>query len=332
MPDIGRSELKTGKRPQQLNIQTFKPGTTLFEEGTRGKELFIIKEGRVGVYKTTSDGEIELAVLGDGALVGEMSLLDNLPRSATVRAIDTTKALLINSAVFQATMQKVPVWLFSIVKIVVSRLRDANKRVDLSILRDKEHGVVSLMLLLLPKYKHEFASLSALDYDFMLVETYYVCQLKKKEITHLISGLEKSSIVQVEEDTNHKKHICIKDIDVLKLFKEYLVLKSQRKEFRELGVPEEALSVLNNIAYVAQKSGSNTDEGTALLKSVLLKDLTETKPEKLDRVLLDLKRRNLINMFPVENDVKIIFQRETLARIKKIKEWAPRFEKGTGGA
>lgn len=327
MPHVVRSSLKTGKRPVQLNIRTLKKGDVLFEEGSQGKELFIIKEGRVGVYKDTPDGRVELAQVETGGLIGEMSLLDNLPRSATVLALEDSKALIVNPAVFHATMQKAPVWLSSIVKIVVSRLRDANKRVDLAILRDRERGIVALMLLLLPRYQQEFASIPALDYDLVLVEAYFVCRLKKKEIRNVISRLEKRGIVHVEQDPAGKRHICIKDLEVLKLFDEFLLLRARKRTFKEIKVSEEAVALLNNIAYVAQKSGEETEDGTSLPKSLLLRDLGDRKPEAVDRCLLDLKRRNLINMMPQESDVSITFRRETLGRIKKIKEWLPRFER-----
>ncbi|MDD5675368.1 MAG: cyclic nucleotide-binding domain-containing protein, partial [Chitinivibrionales bacterium] len=87
-----RSELKTGQRPVQLDIRAYKPGDVLFEEGSKGRELFSIQEGKVGVYKESPDGPIELAKIEKGGIIGEMSLLDNMPRSATVKALEPTKA------------------------------------------------------------------------------------------------------------------------------------------------------------------------------------------------------------------------------------------------
>jgi CRP-like cAMP-binding protein len=326
MAEPTRPTLKTGQRPVQVSARVFKPGEVLFEEGSTGRELFIIQSGKVGVYKKGADGDTELATIGEGGIIGEMSLLDNLPRSATVKAIDETKTLPIGPATFQATVESVPVWLASIIKIVVSRLRDANKRVDTAILRDKERGIASLMVLLLKRHRHEFSSYTALDYEQVVVEVYYVCRLKKKEIVALLEQFQKRGIIVVEEDTSKRKHICIKDVEVLRLFEEYLVLKSQKKNFREVLVADDAIGLLNNIAYVAQKSGVDTEEGTQLSRSVLVADIAERESDRLEKNLLDLKRRGFINMMPSDDDVMIVFRKETLARIKKIKEWLPRFE------
>jgi len=326
MSALERTQLKTGHRPVQLNIRSLKPGEILFEEGTRGRELFIIQEGKVGVYKVMPEGEVELAQIEKGGIVGEMSLLDNLPRSATVRAIEPTKALVVNDLVFQANMAKAPVWLTSIIKIVVSRLRDANRRVDQSALRDRELGVMSLMTLLLTTNRYEFSSNAALSYDLVIAECYYVCRLKKKESGKVLEGIAKRGIIEIAEDSGHNRHICIKDTEVFKLYLEYLNLKSGQKKFKELSIPDEAVAVLSNIAYVAQKSGRECEEGVMLAKSALLEDLADKRPDRVEKNLLDLRRKGLVEMLPQEDEIMILFKPEILSRIKKIKEWISRFE------
>jgi CRP-like cAMP-binding protein len=319
-------QLKTGLRPTQLIVKSFKPGETVFEENSRGRELFVIQEGCVGIYKTGTDGDVELARLQKGAVIGEMSLLDNMPRSATVKAVELTKLLVVNELTFQTALKEIPVWITSIIRIVVSRLRDANKRVDQAVLRDKERGFVSLMLLLLPSLKHEFESGIALDYALLFTEAYYVCRLKKNEISKPLSNLEQRKIVSVVEDALHAKHVCIVDIEVLRLYEEYLSLRGQKKSFKETNIPDESIALFGNIAYIAQKSGIETNDGTTLHKSALQSDLEEKRSDNLEKNLLDLKRRNLISVFPSDNDDIILFKKETLLRIKKIKEWLPRFE------
>lgn len=319
--------LKTGQRPVQENIKSYKAGEVVFEEGSTGRELFVVQEGAVGVYKAMPEGEAELARIEKGGIIGEMSLLDHMPRSATVRCIEPAKLMVINELTFQSVMKSVPIWLTSIIKIVVSRLRDANKRVDQPILQDKDLGIISLMLQLLPANKYEFSSQIALDYDLVLLEAYFVCRLKKKETKRILTILEKRNIVSVAEDSEHKKHVCLGDTEVLHLFEEYLKLKNQKKRFKELDIPEEAIAILSNIVYVAQKEGVESSEGTTLLKSLLLKDIESKNRDHLEKSLLDLKRRNLLNIIPTDNnDSMLIFEKEVLSRIKKIKEWIPRFE------
>jgi hypothetical protein len=77
---------------------------------------------------------------------------------------------------------------------------------------------------------------------------------------------------------------------------------------------------------VAGKSGQQTDEGTVLMKSALLQDLTEEKIGLLEKNLKDLCREKLIKLIKSDNDTAIVFKNEVLSRIKKIKEWIPAFE------
>jgi CRP/FNR family transcriptional regulator, cyclic AMP receptor protein len=313
----------------QAPIRTYKPGDILFEEGSKGREMYIINEGKVGVYKQTPDGLVELAQIEKGGVIGEMSLLDTMPRSATVKALETSKVMLINELIFSQAVQNIPAWLNSIIKIIVNRLRDANKRVDMSPLRDRERGVISLLLLLLPVYRYEFGSSVALDYNLVCVEAYYVCRLRKNDIVKIIDQLSRRNLFSIEEDTQHKRHICIKDIEVLFLFEEYLNLKAQQKTFRETTIPDDSIAMLSNIAYVAQKSGTETSEGTVLRREALLADQQDKGQGNIDKALFELRRRGIINMFPVDNDMEIVFKKEILSRIKKIKEWLPKFEAGS---
>ncbi len=68
--------------------------TVLFKEGDHGREMFIIKNGRVSVSVTVAGGEeMHLAEMSSGSFFGEMSLIENLPRSATCRLIQKSTLL-----------------------------------------------------------------------------------------------------------------------------------------------------------------------------------------------------------------------------------------------
>jgi CRP-like cAMP-binding protein len=324
MMQQSRSELRTGKRPAQQQVRSFKAGETLFAEGSTGRELFIIQEGRVGIYKDSPDGRIELAKVEAGGIIGEMSLLDTLPRSATVTALDNVKAMVVGYAQFQSVIETVPLWLQSIIKIVVSRLRDANKRVDQSILRNKERGVVALVKLLLPACRQVVGSMPALPWDMVLMEAYYICRLKRKETETLLAGLVKRSIVSdiTEKET---RFIGVPDVEVLDLYEEFLTLKDRKQTFRETTIPADTINILSNIVYISQKHGRQLDDGMSLAKRALIEDLSAKDGAQLDKHLLELRRRGLVTLIPGGGDTSIVFQTEELGRVKKIREWVPRF-------
>ena len=95
---------------------------TIFKEGDVGDSMFIIVDGAVRIHK----GDKELAVLSKGKFVGEMALLDQEPRSASVTSTEETTLLEINGEDFYDLMASRMGIMQGIVKILTQRLREAN--------------------------------------------------------------------------------------------------------------------------------------------------------------------------------------------------------------
>ena len=77
------SKLRTGERTLKL-----REGKTLFERGDAGDGCYWLRHGVLAVCVASATGEQRiLALLGPGAIVGELSMIDGLPRSATIQAV-----------------------------------------------------------------------------------------------------------------------------------------------------------------------------------------------------------------------------------------------------
>ena len=106
----------------------FTPGQTLVAEGSAGDAMYVIVQGEVGV----SHNAFELACLGPGEHFGEMSLVDQLPRSATVTGISFGSAIVIRREHLQEFCRREPelgnqvIW--KLMATLGSRLREANVR------------------------------------------------------------------------------------------------------------------------------------------------------------------------------------------------------------
>ncbi|MEE2959314.1 MAG: Stp1/IreP family PP2C-type Ser/Thr phosphatase [Myxococcota bacterium] len=101
-------------------------GTYLFQEGDIGKIMYVILNGKLEVL----NGENSIASLGPGAHFGEMSLVDNAPRSASVRTKTDSRVLAIRRQEFFHVIRNEPVvgtkLLWSLVQVLSNRLRDTN--------------------------------------------------------------------------------------------------------------------------------------------------------------------------------------------------------------
>src|SRR5690606_987786 len=74
-------------------------------------------------------GEIELAELGAGEMLGEMAFFDNKPRSAGVRAKQDTTVIILPFSSLYAQFKTFPEWLKAMVKNINGKLRDANAKI-----------------------------------------------------------------------------------------------------------------------------------------------------------------------------------------------------------
>jgi CRP/FNR family transcriptional regulator, cyclic AMP receptor protein len=103
-------------------------GRTLFEKGDPGDGCYWVQRGVLKVIVASQRGEeLILAVLGSGAIVGELAMLDDLPRSATVQAINESQLVLVSRAAFTKCLQDHPEIYAYLVSALVARLRQADE-------------------------------------------------------------------------------------------------------------------------------------------------------------------------------------------------------------
>jgi len=108
---------------------SFEKGDTLIEQGHQGLGLMIIVAGRVKVIKRLADGqELEVATPGPGEFIGEISVLDDSPRSASVVALEDTQCLSLTSWTFMAAMKNHPEIALQVLPVVVKRYRETNDK------------------------------------------------------------------------------------------------------------------------------------------------------------------------------------------------------------
>ena len=108
------------------DIEAFGPGEIVIQEGTKGTSAFIVLSGAVEVLKRSGDREIVVATLGEGQVFGEMGLIEDRPRSATVKAMTELKLRVISREGFNTLLQRKPSVLIPIIKSLFERLRQAS--------------------------------------------------------------------------------------------------------------------------------------------------------------------------------------------------------------
>ena len=123
-----------------------KNSVILFEDDP-GDALYVVSGGQVKVVLIGEDGrEVILSVLGDGDFFGEMSLIDDEPRSAHVIAMRDSRLLVLRRDDFQQQLQQHPSIALKVLKVMVQRLRRADAKIGGLVLLDVNGRVARLLL------------------------------------------------------------------------------------------------------------------------------------------------------------------------------------------
>ena len=90
-PGIPASEL--AELVSAAELQNFKAGEIIFAQGDAGSDMHVIRSGSCTVSKQIGGSDVVLSYVPSGNYIGEMSLLSDMPRSATVRAAASTETI-----------------------------------------------------------------------------------------------------------------------------------------------------------------------------------------------------------------------------------------------
>ena len=121
--------------------QVFVPGTPIIREGVEPEALYIIMEGLVGIF-VASMGDMCIARLGPGELLGDISFLENIPASASVIAIENTNVLVIQRKELESKLTEDPEFsarLFKALAIISNRRLSMRERTFGRVLHERDH-------------------------------------------------------------------------------------------------------------------------------------------------------------------------------------------------
>ena len=128
IPGTFISLLDTTEREALLELGTYRGfprGSVLMYEGEPGERVMILEEGRVKVTKIEPGGhEMMLSIRDPGDVIGEMSLIGEYLRLATVTALEPVRALVVASSVFRGHLERTPRVAVALLEVEMRRLRE----------------------------------------------------------------------------------------------------------------------------------------------------------------------------------------------------------------
>lgn len=143
----GLSEGDLGMLAQHSVTRSYPKNAILINEGDRSDSLYVIESGKVKVFVSDEEGrEMILNILAPGDYFGELALIDDAPRSASVMTLQPTKLVMISRADFQQCLRDSPEMAYNLIRNMAQRIRGLTDSVKSLALMDV-YGRVARTLL-----------------------------------------------------------------------------------------------------------------------------------------------------------------------------------------
>ena len=120
---------------------TYPAGAVLLNEGDRGDSAYLILSGQVSVAVNSVNGPLVVATITQNNIVGEMALLGDMPRTATIAAIEPVETLRIKKDQFFQLLKDLPQMTLEIMRELAVRLNHANKELAAAHAKLREAGL-----------------------------------------------------------------------------------------------------------------------------------------------------------------------------------------------
>jgi CRP-like cAMP-binding protein len=195
-------------------------GHVLFREGEVGKEMYVILSGKVTISKEVRGQEQILVTLPPGEFFGEMSILNNKPRSATATIAEKCKVLMIDPKTFEEMVKNNTEIAVRMIKKLAGRLADADAQIENLMFKDLNSRIVHFLA--------SHAESAGKKVDGGIKVEISVEELSKRVgsevdvVNNVLNKLVKGNIVQIVPDG-----LMIANIDQLRKFLEFLAMKEK---------------------------------------------------------------------------------------------------------
>jgi CRP-like cAMP-binding protein len=209
--------------PDESLVQRFgkayRRGAVLFREGDPGHEMYVVQSGRVNIAKHVGDVEKVLSSLGPGEFFGEMSILNNKPRSATAICAEDSRLLVVDAKTFEAMIRGNAEIAVRMIKKLADRLQETNEQIENLLFHDASTRVVHFLATAAERVPRGPAGHRV---EVRPADLPGRVGARPDVVRQTIERLEKSKIASVEGDA-----FLVPDVARLRAYLEFLEMKAQ---------------------------------------------------------------------------------------------------------
>jgi CRP/FNR family transcriptional regulator, cyclic AMP receptor protein len=192
------SEVELRALESEVKERAFRKNEVIFHEDDPGRALFILKKGRVKVGRENKRGrEVILRILEPGDFFGEMSLLDEEPRSATVTALDGCQVLILFREAFVAFVSKHPRAVLRMLTVLSQRLRKANEKISRLVFTDAYEKVASVLMDVIKESKIPLEIGAEVPLRLSRKELADLAGLSRETFSRIMARFERAGLLRV---------------------------------------------------------------------------------------------------------------------------------------
>lgn len=215
--------------------KNYPAGRVLFEENDPASRMYVIRHGRIRIYRRVGNDEVELATLGPGDFFGEMALLERLPRSANAQVIEDCELIEVDASTFEAMIRGSSEIAVRIMRALAARVRDLDFRLQNLLAESGVGRAIEVLRWLVPKGRRE-GDYSRLDASRVHVAITAQARLPPNEVQDVLDRLRRAGCIR-HDGTD----ILIASSNRLDQYATYLDLKRRYQPNDRM--PDEALAV-----------------------------------------------------------------------------------------
>lgn len=192
--------------------RTFRRDQYLMYQGDPGDHLAVLVDGLVKIIVTSDRGdEMVLATLGSGEVLGELSVIDQGPRSASVVAVQPTTALVINRAALITTMQHSPALLDALLHTLGAMVRRLTEQATDLVFLDLGGRIAKLLIQRAEHQSDDQSKRLAVDLHLTQTELAQMVGASRPAVNRVLQSLVGRGVIAVDGKT-----IVIKDAVALR--------------------------------------------------------------------------------------------------------------------
>ncbi|MDF1568527.1 MAG: Crp/Fnr family transcriptional regulator [Spirochaetaceae bacterium] len=189
--------------------KTFDAGQIIFCEYEPGDSFYLIQSGRVKIVKIFGSIEKTIDILKPGEFFGEMALLENAPRSASIIALDDCKLLEFNRSNFEVLMTGNPQMALKLLGLFAKRIHDQKRRFSILTLADEHARVADVFVMLAEELEveDEEADIGKRVFNHSVADIAHWAGMTPDRCREILNHFQEQRRVSV-----YKKHIEVTNI------------------------------------------------------------------------------------------------------------------------